>query len=82
MQYEEVNRIFGLVEEKAGTQTVEIPFSVGDVVKIMDGPFENFQAKVKRINTGERKLEVLVHVFGRETTVEVDVCQATAAPDE
>jgi len=55
-QYEEVSRLFGLVDETAGTQPVEIPFKVGDVVKITDGPFENFQVKVKGVNTEERKL--------------------------
>jgi transcriptional antiterminator NusG len=77
LQPHEVDRIFGRVEEKAETQTVEIPFDVDDVVKITDGPFRDFQGTIKEINAEKRKLKVLVSIFGRETPVEVDFLQVT-----
>ena len=77
IQPHEVDRIFGRVEEKADTQTVEIPFDVDDVVKITDGPFRDFQGTIKEINAEKRKLKVLVSIFGRETPVEVDFLQVT-----
>ena len=77
LQEHEVDRIFGRVEEKAGTSTVEIPFGVDDVVKITDGPFKDFQGTIREINAEKRKLKVLVSIFGRETPVEVDFLQVT-----
>lgn len=77
LQPNEVDRIFGRVEEKAGTSTVEIPFGVDDVVKINDGPFKDFQGTIKEINAEKRKLKVLVSIFGRETPVEVDFLQVS-----
>lgn len=77
LQEDEVNRILGRVEEKAGAQTIEIPFQVDDVVKIADGPFKDFQGTIKEINAEKRKLKVLVSIFGRETPVEVDFLQVT-----
>ncbi len=77
LQLSEVDRIFGRVEEKAGTTTMEIPFGVDDKVKITDGPFKEFQGTIKEINEEKRKLKVLVSIFGRETPVEVDFLQVS-----
>lgn len=77
LQPHEVDRILGRVEEKADTQTVEIPFQVDDQVKIVDGPFKDFQGTIKEINAEKRKLKVLVSIFGRETPVEVDFLQVS-----
>jgi transcription termination/antitermination protein NusG len=77
LQQSEVDRIFGRVEEFAGTSTVEIPFGVDDQVKITDGPFRDFQGSIKEINVEKRKLKVLVSIFGRETPVEVDFLQVS-----
>jgi transcriptional antiterminator NusG len=77
LQPHEVDRIFGRVDEKAGSETLEIPFEVDDVVKITDGPFKEFQGTIKEINAEKRKLKVLVSIFGRETPVEVDFLQVS-----
>ncbi len=50
----------------------EAKFSVGDSVKIMDGPFRDFLGKVDEVNEDQGKVKVLVSVFGRETPVELD----------
>ncbi len=77
IQQAEVDRIFGRVEETAGTTTMEIPFGVDDKVKIIDGPFKEFQGAITEINEEKRKLKVLVSIFGRETPVEVDFLQVS-----
>ncbi|MFC1621841.1 transcription termination/antitermination protein NusG [Patescibacteria group bacterium] len=53
----------------------EAKFSVGDSVKIMDGPFKEFLGKVDEVNEDQGKVKVLVSVFGRETPVELDFVQ-------
>jgi transcriptional antiterminator NusG len=53
----------------------EAKFSVGDSVKISDGPFRDFLGKVDEVNEEQGKVKVLVSVFGRETPVELDFTQ-------
>lgn len=54
-----------------------IDVSVNDVVKIIDGPFKNFEGKVNEIDDQRGKVKVLVNMFGRETPVELDFLQIT-----
>ena len=53
----------------------KIEFSVGDAVKITDGPFKDFDAKVSEIDEEKGRVKVLVTMFGRETPVELDFLQ-------
>lgn len=50
-------------------------FSVGEQVKIIDGPFESFTGVIEDVNTEKNKLRVMVGIFGRSTPVEVDLLQ-------
>lgn len=50
-------------------------FSVGEAVKIMDGPFADFLGTINEIDDTKGKLKVLVSIFGRETPVELDFLQ-------
>ncbi len=72
----EVQRIIGRVQE-AGDElrNVEIPYSEGDLVKVISGPFKDFDGTVQEVNPEKLKLRVLVSIFGRRTPVEVDVNQ-------
>lgn len=54
-----------------------IDVHVNDVVKIIDGPFKNFEGKVNEIDEQRGKVKVLVNMFGRETPVELDFLQIT-----
>ena len=54
---------------------IEIPFSEGDLVKVISGPFKDFDGTVQEVNTDKLKLRVMVSIFGRRTPVEVDVNQ-------
>ncbi len=47
----------------------------GDSVKIMDGPFKDFEGKISEVNEAKGTIKVLVNVFGRETPVELDFLQ-------
>ncbi|RKX80093.1 MAG: transcription termination/antitermination protein NusG [Spirochaetes bacterium] len=50
-------------------------FSVGDKVRIIDGPFDTFTGSVEEVNVEKGKLRVMVGIFGRSTPVEVDFLQ-------
>ena len=78
----EVKRILGRVqgtEGEAAEGKIEIPYDEGDVVKVIDGPFKDFDGTIQEINTDKLKLRVLVSIFGRKTPVEVDVNQVEPA---
>jgi transcriptional antiterminator NusG len=71
-----VNRILGKVDELAETgEELNIPFVVGENVKVIDGPFNNFSAIVEEINEDKKKLTVSVKIFGRKTPVELSYMQ-------
>lgn len=53
----------------------KIDISIGDPVRISDGPFKNFEGKVNDIDEARGKVKVLVSMFGRETPVELDFLQ-------
>ena len=55
----------------------KIDAKVGDVVKINDGPFKDFDGKVSSVDEEKGKINVLVNMFGRETPVELDYLQIT-----
>ena len=64
--------------ERMGVETIkmaDIDFSVGDMVSIKSGPMEGFSGTVQEINSEQRKVKVLVSMFGRETPVEIDYTQ-------
>jgi len=52
-----------------------IDLTPGDLVKVSDGPFKDFEGKVSEIDTQRGKVKVLVSMFGRETPVELDFLQ-------
>jgi transcriptional antiterminator NusG len=53
----------------------KIDFKAGDLVKIIDGPFKDFEGKVSEIDSERGKVKVLVNMFGRDTPVELDSLQ-------
>ena len=72
----EVNRMLGKVDElSVNTDTVSIPFSSGETVKVIDGPFNGFNGTIEKINEEKRKLEVMVKIFGRKTPLELSFMQ-------
>ena len=65
-----------LQKRMGGTESkYKIEFSVGDPIKIIDGPFKDFDGKVSEIDEERGKVKVLISMFGRETAVELDSLQ-------
>lgn len=58
------------------TRVVEVSYSVGDSVRIIDGPLEDFIGTVEELNTDKNYVRVIVSMFGRETPVELELNQA------
>jgi len=71
----EVERILGRMDKEKQTITPEIPFTVGEHIRIKDGPFSDFTGVIDEISVERGKLKVLVSIFGRETPVELDFLQ-------
>ena len=55
--------------------TYKIDVEVNDAVKIVDGPFKDFDGKISEVDRTKGKVKVLVTMFGRETPVELDFLQ-------
>ena len=76
MRLSEVNRILGKVDELAVTEEeLKIPFVIGESVKVIDGPFNNFSGIVDEINEDKKKLKVMVKIFGRKNLLELSYMQ-------
>jgi len=72
----EVNRMLGKVDELAlATEYAAIPFTIGESVKVIDGPFNGFTGAIENVNEEKRKLEVMVKIFGRKTPLELSYMQ-------
>ncbi|HEY7751864.1 MAG TPA: transcription termination/antitermination protein NusG [Ignavibacteriaceae bacterium] len=76
LQPEEVKRIVGRINQDENTERIETIFRNGDVVKIVDGPFNNFSGTIQEVNEEKMKIKVMVSIFGRKTPVEIDFVQA------
>ncbi len=77
LRQSEVNRMLGKVDELAidADSNVAIPFTKGETVKVIDGPFNGFDGTIEKINEEKRKLEVMVKIFGRKTPLELSYMQ-------
>jgi transcriptional antiterminator NusG len=72
----EINRILGKVDElAAGDEELNIPFFVGEAVKVIDGPFNSFSGVIEEVNDEKKKLKVMVKIFGRKTPLELSFMQ-------
>jgi transcription termination/antitermination protein NusG len=56
-----------------------VVFEVGDSVRVVDGPFANFSAKVEEVKADKQKIKVSLSMFGRTTSVELDFAQVEKA---
>ena len=71
----EIKKIFGEVESKEGREMIVSPFSKNDSVKIIAGPFIDFTGSLEEVNDEKQKVKVVVSIFGRPTSVELDCFQ-------
>ncbi|HEY2989536.1 MAG TPA: transcription termination/antitermination protein NusG [Candidatus Binatia bacterium] len=72
---EEVKAITQQMEEGAIKPKPRVLFSVGESVKVVDGPFVDFNGIVEEVRPDKGKLRVLISIFGRATPVELDFVQ-------
>jgi transcriptional antiterminator NusG len=72
----EINRILGRVDESQDEMMrFETTFLKGEVVKVIDGPFNTFTGTVEEVFDEKRKLNVMVKIFGRNTPLELNYTQ-------
>lgn len=73
---QEVAKLLGQVDELATNEEVqEIPFFVGEIVKVNEGPFASLTGVIDDIDIARRKLVVSVRIFGRKTPLELNFAQ-------
>jgi len=76
LRMSEVNRILGKVDELAESEEeVTVPYVVGEVVKVTDGPFNSFSGVIEDVDDVKKKLKVMVKIFGRKTPLELGFMQ-------
>jgi transcriptional antiterminator NusG len=64
-------------QEQSNRKKPKLDFEVGESVRVKEGPFADFNGQIAEINADHMKLKVLVNIFGRETSVEMDFSQVT-----
>jgi len=71
----EVERILTYLDKSRRREKLDIPYEVGEAVKVIDGPFTDFSGTVRDVNLERKKVKVMVSIFGRPTPVELDFLQ-------
>jgi len=73
----EVNKMLGKMDEmaEAGGMSMSEPFIIGETIKIIEGPFNDFNGIIEEVNDEKKKLKVTVKIFGRSTPVELNYMQ-------
>ncbi|MGN0186585.1 MAG: transcription termination/antitermination protein NusG [Paludibacteraceae bacterium] len=72
----EVTRILGTIDDQQnGDEVIAVPFSVGESVKVIAGPFGGFSGVIEDVNNERKKLKVMVKIFGRKTPLELGFMQ-------
>ena len=56
-------------------EEINIPFFVGESVKVIDGPFNSFTGVIEEVHNEKKKLKVMVKIFGRKTPLELSFMQ-------
>ena len=73
----DVNRLLGNVEESELEDITDIPYEVGESVKVTDGPFSGFHGIIEEVNAEKHKLKVMVMIFGRQNPLELSFMQVS-----
>ncbi|NLX18597.1 MAG: transcription termination/antitermination protein NusG, partial [Desulfobulbus sp.] len=73
----EARKIIGRIEDGASRPKPKIVFEEGDAVRVVDGPFANFQGVVEEVYPEKGRVKVMVSIFGRSTPVELEYIQVS-----
>ncbi|MES5134347.1 transcription termination/antitermination protein NusG [Prevotella amnii] len=71
----DVNRLLGNVEDVEAGNMQDVPYNVGESVKVIEGPFSGFHGVIEDVNTDKHKLKVMVMIFGRQNPLELSFMQ-------
>jgi transcriptional antiterminator NusG len=74
----EVHRVLGQVDRSRHRETLDVPYTEGEAIKVVDGPFKDFNGVVQQVLPDKNKVRVMVSIFGRSTPVELDFLQVEA----
>ncbi|MCJ7601797.1 MAG: transcription termination/antitermination protein NusG [Desulfobulbaceae bacterium] len=74
---EEAMKIIGRIKDGAVKPKPKVTYDIGDVVRVIDGPFANFQGTVDSVFPDKGRVRVMVSIFGRETPVELEYVQVS-----
>ncbi|MCK5323207.1 MAG: transcription termination/antitermination protein NusG [Desulfobulbaceae bacterium] len=74
---EDAEKIINRIKEGTEKPRPKVMFEQGDNVRVVDGPFSNFQGIVDHVNPDKGRVRVLVSIFGRETPIELEFFQVT-----
>ncbi len=74
---EDAMKIIGRIKDGALKPKPKVMYEVGDVIRVTDGPFSNFQGQVVEVYPEKGRVKVMISVFGRETPVELEFIQVT-----
>lgn len=69
----EVKRILHNLE--ASEEAPKVAFSKTDLIRVIDGPFSDYQGRIEEVSPDKEKLKVMISIFGRDTPVELDFTQ-------
>ena len=75
LKQDEIDRIIAQVAEAQGKEKPKVEYTIGQEVKITDGPFHNLTGSIDEVDPARGKLKVSVSIFGRFTPVELEYWQ-------
>jgi len=74
---EDAGKIIGRIQDGSERPRPKVVFDIGEVVRVTDGPFANFQGVVDEVFPDKGRVRVMVSIFGRETPVELEFVQVS-----
>ncbi len=74
---EDAQKIIRRIQDGAEAPRPKVIFEIGEIVRVTDGPFANFQGVVDEVYPDKGRVKVMVSIFGRETPVELEYIQVS-----